>query len=262
MIANGGKLVTPHIADDVEQTGNDGQPVRILRKFGAQPPQPDRRRPDRAHDRPARALRGDARGDRHVVGRLRQLPGRDRRQDGHAPRRSITLPGYPNPVKLDQSWWCGYGPYDAPTIVVCAVIENGGHGGTAAAPAALKVFEQYFNTSATTSRPTRATDEHRSRRHASARAAAAPQPRGRRRDSGCSSAARLDPARRRSRRSSRSASGRSTGSRCTTRAAPRSARQALYAAVGASLFVGRDARSTRRVYRRCRRADLLRHARA
>ena len=24
------------------------------------------------------------------------------------------------------------------------MIENGGHGGTAAAPAALKVFEQYF----------------------------------------------------------------------------------------------------------------------
>jgi penicillin-binding protein 2 len=43
-----------------------------------------------------------------------------------------------------QSWWCGYGPYLQPTIVVCALIENGGHGGTAAAPAALKVFEHYF----------------------------------------------------------------------------------------------------------------------
>ncbi len=37
------------------------------------------------------------------------------------------------------------GPSDAPTIVVCAVIENGGHGGTAAAPAALQVFEAYFH---------------------------------------------------------------------------------------------------------------------
>ena len=55
------------------------------------------------------------------------------------------VPGYPNALKLNQSWWCGYGPSDAPTIVVCAVIENGGHGGTAAAPAALKVFEQYFH---------------------------------------------------------------------------------------------------------------------
>ena len=42
------------------------------------------------------------------------------------------------------SWWCGYGPVEAPTLVVCAVIENGGFGGEAAAPAALQVFESYF----------------------------------------------------------------------------------------------------------------------
>jgi hypothetical protein len=30
------------------------------------------------------------------------------------------------------------------------LIENGGHGGTAAAPAALKVFEQYFGKQGTT----------------------------------------------------------------------------------------------------------------
>jgi penicillin-binding protein 2 len=46
---------------------------------------------------------------------------------------------------MDQSWWCGYGPTDkTPELVVCVLIENGGHGGTAAAPAALKVFESYF----------------------------------------------------------------------------------------------------------------------
>ena len=42
----------------------------------------------------------------------------------------------------DQSWWCGYGPYDSPSWS-SALIENGGHGGTAAAPAARKVFERY-----------------------------------------------------------------------------------------------------------------------
>jgi len=46
---------------------------------------------------------------------------------------------------FDQAWWCGYGPATKPEIVVCAVIENGGHGGTAAAPAALEVFRQYFH---------------------------------------------------------------------------------------------------------------------
>jgi penicillin-binding protein 2 len=45
---------------------------------------------------------------------------------------------------FDQAWWCGYGPSDSAELVVCAFIENGGHGGDAAAPAALKVFEQFF----------------------------------------------------------------------------------------------------------------------
>src|SRR6185369_7000068 len=39
MIANGGKLVTPHLAADVEQTTNDNQPV-ILRRFPTKHPQP------------------------------------------------------------------------------------------------------------------------------------------------------------------------------------------------------------------------------
>ena len=58
----------------------------------------------------------------------------------------VTLPGYTG--IQNQSWWCGYGPFEDPKLVVCAVIENGGHGGTAAAPAALRVFEQYFHITA------------------------------------------------------------------------------------------------------------------
>ena len=47
---------------------------------------------------------------------------------------------------FNQSWWCGYGPaVGKPEVVVCAVIENGGHGGTAAAPAAREVFQQFFH---------------------------------------------------------------------------------------------------------------------
>jgi cell division protein FtsI/penicillin-binding protein 2 len=55
----------------------------------------------------------------------------------------VSLPGY-HGLK-NQSWWCGYGPTDKPTLVVCAVIENGGHGGVAAAPAAAEVFASYFH---------------------------------------------------------------------------------------------------------------------
>ena len=60
----------------------------------------------------------------------------------------VTLPGYSTPLLLDQSWFCAYAPADSPTITACAVIENGGHGGTAAAPAVLKLFEHYFRTKA------------------------------------------------------------------------------------------------------------------
>ena len=64
----------------------------------------------------------------------------------------VRIPGYPPGHLEDQSWWCGYGPAqtEVARIVVCAVIENGGHGSTAAAPAALRVFEKFFGVKAAT----------------------------------------------------------------------------------------------------------------
>ena len=62
----------------------------------------DRGRPDRARGRARRPLRGDARRERHLVRRLRQLPGPGRGQDGHGgegrqpprlPRRPPRGPG-------------------------------------------------------------------------------------------------------------------------------------------------------------------------
>ena len=60
----------------------------------------------------------------------------------------VPLPGYPSDNLEDQSWWCGWGPSYAARLVVCALIENGGHGSSAAAPAALRVFERYFGVKA------------------------------------------------------------------------------------------------------------------
>jgi penicillin-binding protein 2 len=149
LVANGGRLVTPHVADDVEQTASNGEPEKVLRRFAAQPPQ--------ALNVDAGALRNVQQGlyeATHATigtssGVFGSFPVAIAGKTGSA-EKLTRLPGYPNPVNLTQSWWCGYGPYDAPTITVCAVIENGGHGGVAAAPAALKVFEQYFHTTAPT----------------------------------------------------------------------------------------------------------------
>ncbi len=49
-----------------------------------------------------------------------------------------------NPHGNDHSWFVGYAPIDVPEIVVCAVIENAGHGSAVAAPVAGKVIEAYM----------------------------------------------------------------------------------------------------------------------
>lgn len=49
------------------------------------------------------------------------------------------------PPKGDMAWYCGYAPAEAPTIAACAIIEAGGHGGTAAAPVVLRMMQQYFH---------------------------------------------------------------------------------------------------------------------
>ena len=144
LIANGGKLVTPHVLYAVDEPGSGRalpQPARA---------EVEQRRPGRARRRARRPLSRHARVVRHRDRGVRQLPDPDRRQDGHggegrsaARLRAAAAPGPVLVVRLR--------PADAtetPKIAVCAVIENGGHGGTAAAPAALKVFEQFFHTQA------------------------------------------------------------------------------------------------------------------
>lgn len=44
----------------------------------------------------------------------------------------------------DHAWFVGFAPEEKPEIVVAALIENGGHGGTAAAPAVRQVMESFF----------------------------------------------------------------------------------------------------------------------
>ena len=149
MLANGGQLVTPHLVEDVEQPGSGSGPGAqplVLRSF--RPPR------EGAEPRPA-ALRSCARActRRRTRRSARRrpssaLPDRDRGQDGHGRE------GRQRPARRRlTSWWCGYGPFEAPRLVVCAVIENGGFGGEAAAPSALQVFENFFGQKAASVTP-------------------------------------------------------------------------------------------------------------
>jgi penicillin-binding protein 2 len=140
LVANGGKLVTPHVVAAAEQPGRNGGPVRTLQRFT--PPAPQQMR---INQQALAAVREGLWLATHEplgtsAGTFASFPVDVAGKTGTAEKYSAKLRRM-----LDQSWWCGYAPADNPQITVCALIENGGHGGSAAAPAALKVFEAYFD---------------------------------------------------------------------------------------------------------------------
>jgi len=137
-IANGGKLVTPHVLQDVEDPTGGLVPT-------AAPPAPQ---PipglDPAYVKVVQQGLYEGAHDPFGTsyGVFGTFPVQIAGKTGTA-QKVVQLPGY---KKVEnQSWWCGYGPANDPKLVVCALIENGGHGGTAAAPAAEKVFSKFFH---------------------------------------------------------------------------------------------------------------------
>ncbi len=149
MLANGGSVVTPYLVSDVEQPGGKGSPRVVLRGFAPAPPRSAGIDPEAL-----RAVRDGLFAATHSTSGTSSgvfgsygvpISGKT----GTA-EKVVQLPGYPAGHLEDQSWWCGWGPSDSPRLVVCALIENGGHGSSAAAPAALKVFERYFGVEAPT----------------------------------------------------------------------------------------------------------------
>lgn len=143
MLANGGRIVTPHLVSNVEQPGGKGSPRVVLRRFAPTPPKS-------AGVDPAAlaAVRDGLYAATHATSGtssavFASYPVPISGKTGTA-EKVVSLPGSPRARLEDQSWWCGWGPSDDARIVVCALIENGGHGSAAAAPAALKVFESFF----------------------------------------------------------------------------------------------------------------------
>jgi len=139
-LANGGKLVTPHVLMDVENPNGTIVPTTA-------PPAP---RPIPGLDPKylTAVQQGLYEGTHDSFGTsygvFGNFPVPIAGKTGTA-QKIVTLPGFKG--ERDQSWWCGYGPANdvkPAKLVVCAVIENGGHGGTAAAPAAERVFAKFF----------------------------------------------------------------------------------------------------------------------
>lgn len=45
----------------------------------------------------------------------------------------------------NHAWFAGFAPYENPELVVVALVEHGGHGGSTAAPVVREVFKSYFS---------------------------------------------------------------------------------------------------------------------
>jgi penicillin-binding protein 2 len=146
LVANGGKLVTPHLVSSIERPGgqNAAPTVEKVIPVSQQESGVDPTAIEVIQNALYDATHASYGTASSVFGSF-AIPVAGK--TGTA-EKVVQLPGYSYPLLLDQSWWCGYAPADNPTIALCAVIENGGHGGTAAAPAALKVFEHFFQTKA------------------------------------------------------------------------------------------------------------------
>ncbi len=152
-LANRGRLVTPHLVTAVVRPGtNRSDPVPI-RRLPAPPVKPVNVDPtglEVVRQGLYQATHGTFGTSTAVFG---SFPIAIAGKTGTA-EMAVPVPGLPPGTLVDQSWWCGYGPVESPELVVCALIENGGHGGTAAAPAALEVFAEYFDVPAEYQLPT------------------------------------------------------------------------------------------------------------
>ena len=153
-LANGGQLVTPHLVSAVERPGGDGQPPVPIRTFAPAPPKPIDVDPAALSVVREGLFQATHDAEGTSSGVFGSFPVPVAGKTGTA-EKVVNLPGYPVGHLEDQAWWCGWGPFDGneyvtsrggtrSPLVVCALIENGGHGGTAAAPVALEVFEHWF----------------------------------------------------------------------------------------------------------------------
>ena len=143
MVANGGKIVRPHLFYWVQEPGTRRSGPLVRRRYSAPPPVDSRIDPG-ALSVVQQGLYGATHGVNGTATSVFSsfsipIAGKTGTAEKIVPDINPYSP-------TDQSWFCGYGPAQpqVPELAVCVVIENGGFGGEAAAPAALKIFQEYF----------------------------------------------------------------------------------------------------------------------
>jgi penicillin-binding protein 2 len=133
-LGNGGRIVTPHVALEVEDAAG-----RVLKEFD--PPARRKVQIDPAYR--SAILEG-----LHEAAQV--APGTAAGIFGGFPVPVAGKTGTAErPGHADQSWFAILAPYLDPRIVTIVTIEEGGFGAESAAPAALQILEAYFGKQAT-----------------------------------------------------------------------------------------------------------------
>jgi penicillin-binding protein 2 len=134
-IANGGKLVTPHVADSLGLVvGDDAPPESLDDELQFPPPQPIARLSPNT-------LAAVREGLVRVVS--------DPQGTGYETVRfePVAIAGKTGTAETggslgDHAWFAGYAPADAPRVAFVVALEHAGSGATAAGPVALRLVER------------------------------------------------------------------------------------------------------------------------
>lgn len=141
-VVNGGRVLTPFLVHQV--TAADG---RIIEQHLSSEVKRDVEIPSKILDIVRAAMVGvvnDPRGTGHSAKLRPDLLFKVGGKTGTAQVVSLDLSSKGGDFG-DHAWFAGYAPADDPQIVAVALVENGGHGGAAAAPLVRSVIEAYFD---------------------------------------------------------------------------------------------------------------------
>jgi penicillin-binding protein 2 len=131
-LANGGKLVSPHVAQTLVDAKNNPMPDKRLR---FPPPRSLRLSPALL----AQIRQGLVQASHSALGTSSAVFG------GFSPCVAGKTGTAEVPPNDPNAWYASWAPCDNPQLVVVALIANGGHGGVSAAPAALRVYQAFFH---------------------------------------------------------------------------------------------------------------------
>jgi penicillin-binding protein 2 len=126
-VANGGKLPTPHLAQDrephVEDVGISPRTIAIVRKA-------------------LQMVVDEGTGQRATAGNF-TVAGKTGTAQVFKHSAGIDADKMEK-AERDHAWFVGYSPAEDPRVAFAVVVEHGGHGGTSAAPIVRAVLEAMF----------------------------------------------------------------------------------------------------------------------